>query len=282
MCYTTDMAKPSKKQTITVKPFNPFSVTIEGLTLLFSRAQSVALFLIAVIIIGFIFNVSTPSPEFTKDSTGKATEEFVRNAFAAPIEVQLTWAGMAVILAAFILAVTTMLHGIASYTALQLSKGYEAKLGEAFNAVLENFGRYFIMYFIMNIKIVLWTLLFIVPGIIAYYRYSFAGMLFFDEDKKLRGNAAVTASSKLAKKGLLTLFASQFLFNLITFFYADRLITLSSQAVLYREYTALENAKAKKPNAHTLSWLALALPFLAFLGLILFSALIFTFVGLSH
>lgn len=276
------MVKHSKKQTITVRPFNPFSVTIEGLTLLFSRAQSVTLFLIAVIIVGFVFNMTKPSPEFTNDPTGKATEEFIRNALQSPPEVQLTWLGMGIILALFTLAITTMLHGIASYAALQLSKGYDVKLGEAFNAVLENFGRYFILFFIMNLKIFLWTLLFIVPGIIAYYRYSFAGIMFFDEDKKLRGNAALVGSSKLAKKGLLTLFASQFLFNVITFFYADRLITLGSQAVLYREYTALENAKADKPKPHVISKLALALPFIVIIGMITFSALIFTITGLSR
>lgn len=276
------MAKHSKKQTLTVTSFNPFSVTIEGLTLLFSRAQSIALFLIAVIIVGFIFNMTTPAPEFTKDSTGKATEEFIKNAFQAPPEVQLTWVGMGLVLALFYMAVTTMLHGISSYAALQLSKNNEVKLSEAFNAVLENFGRYFVMYFLMNLKIFLWSLLFIIPGIIAYYRYSFAGILFFDPDKKLRGNEALAGSSRLAKKGLLTIFASQFLFDVITFFYANRLITLSSQSVLYREYAALEAANAKKPSAHIIAKIALALPFVALVGIFVFSAAIYTLTGLSR
>lgn len=274
------MAKRSKKSDITVRPFNPFSVTIEGLTLLFQKAQSVALFFVALAVGGIVFGMINPSPEFTKDPSGRATEEFIRSALQAPVSVQLTWIGMALVVALFILVVTTMLHGMASYTALQLSKGYEAKLGEAFNAVLENFGRYFILIFWMNIKIFLWTMLFIIPGIIAYYRYSFAGMLFFD-DKKLRGDAALQESSRLAKKGLLTLFASQFLFNLVTFFYADRLITLGSQAVLYREYTALDSSNARKPSAHILSKLAVLLPFALIIGLFVMSILFAALLGLG-
>lgn len=274
------MVKRSKKSNITVRPFNPLSVTIEGLTLLFQKAQPVALFFVALAVGGIVFGMVNPSPEFTKDPSGRATEEFVRSALQAPAAVQLTWIGMGLVVALFVLVVTTMLHGIASYTALQLSKGYEAKLGEAFNAVLENFGRYFLLVFWMNIKIFLWTMLFIVPGIIAYYRYSFAGLLFFD-DKKLRGDAALQESSRLAKKGLLTLFASQFLFNLITFFYADRLITLSSQAVLYREYTALETSNVRKPGAHILSKLAVLLPFLLIIGFVFMSVLFFALIGLG-
>lgn len=275
ICYTTNMSKSGKKSTqpTPMSPFNPFSVTLEGLVLLFSRAQPVGMFLVAVAAVYAAYDLFGPSPAFTKDSTGQATEQFIRQALETPLETKLMWLGIAIILSLFVLAITTMLHGIASYTALQISKGRDAKLSEAFNAVLEKFGRYFIVIFLMNIKIVLWGLLFIIPGIIAYYRYSFAGMLFFDEEKNLRGDQALQASSKLAKKGLLTVFASHFLFSIITFFYADRLIGLASQAILYREYTTLEKSKTAKPAAHPLAWLALAMPITIFFALIVVSVL---------
>lgn len=255
-------------------PLNPFAVTVAGLTQLFTRAQPVGLFFVAVASASAVYGLFGPSPDFAKDPSGKATEAMIRHALEAPLNVQLTWLLIMIIIALFVMVVTTMLHGIASYTALQISKDRDARLGEAFNAVLENFGRYFVLVFLMYIKIALWSLLFVVPGIIASYRYSFAGMLFFDEKRQLRSDQALQASSRLAKNGLLTIFASQFVFNVVTFFYAERLFGLASQAALYREYTTLDQSNSAKPPAHPLAWVALAVPIVLFVGLVVFGAFV--------
>jgi hypothetical protein len=259
----------SKQKNISkLKPLNPFSITIEGLTLLFSRAQSVAIMLVIVSVVAAVFGYVTPSPV---PNEGKTAAD--GNAFFANLVSTLTPGtiiiGVSVlfIICLFILVASTMLHGIQSYTIAQLAHGKTVTLKEAFNAVLEQFGRYFILIVWMNVRIGLWALLFIVPGIIAYYRYSFAGPLFFD--KKLRGDAALRESSRLTERGLLTIYASQLLFNIITFFYGNNLIVPSSLSVLYREYTALDTSSTPKPKPHAMSWVALLLPFLMFTVLIL-------------
>lgn len=275
--YTYDMEKHSQKTALAPEQINPLTVILTGLGNLFSMAQPVALLLLAIAIVSFIFGVFNPSPT-ASDPTGRQTEAAVANVITNP---SLLFAALMIIIivCTFSLVVGTMLHGIQSYTALHLSKGRQVGLREAFNATLNQFGHYLILFVWMNIKIALWTLLFIVPGIIAFYRYSFAGIVFFD--KKLKGEEAIKESSRLAKGGLLTIFASQFLFNLLTFFYGDRLMTTASLSVLYQKYVAFDKEKTAKPSAHPLSWVIFALPFVLFLMALAWIVSVFVIIGLA-
>jgi uncharacterized membrane protein len=262
--------RPTPKLPNASKPLNPFSITTHGVMLLFSRTQGVAMLFVVLCALSVAFNFVTPTPSNARDSS---SSDAVKHILSLPPSSLIVGGLVIFVIALFILVVSTMLHGISSYTVVRLAKGNKASLPEAFNAVLGRFGRYFLLYLWMNVKIALWSLLFIVPGIIAFYRYSFAGPLFFDDEKHLEGEAALKESTRLTHGGLLTLFASQFLFNLVTLFYIDKLITPASLAVLYGEYTALDARNVSKPKAHILSWLALLLPFALLLALFILSFL---------
>lgn len=245
---------------------NPFMLAIHGLNLIFDKAKSVAILFLVLSIVGFISGVI---PQPADDSLSKP---FNPSEFALPNLLPSQWAMIALV--ALILITTfifigAMLSGISSYTSARLARGHTTTLSEAFHAVLEKFFSYIWLQIIITVKLLLWTLLLIVPGIIMSVRYSLANVAFFDKD--LRGNAAIKESLKLTKGAWLTTFASQTLFNMITLGVISELVNSGAKAILYRQFTT----SAKKPAAHFLSWLTLALPFLF---LILLFVLVFMFV----
>lgn len=270
------MATSKKQSKDTPTPqYNPFYIALNGITSLFSNALSVGIVVLLISAIG-----SFTATIGRGDTADSKEVERAFNEFTSLEPSQLAVIGVLIlVIVAFGLVVGTMLHGIQSYTAMKLAKGQKTTIGEAFNTVLGQFGGYFILYIWMNLKIALWTLLLIVPGIIAYYRYSFAGVLFFDKD--LKHEHAIKESNRLTKGGLMTLFASHALFNIITLGYIDRIISLASISELYREYTSLDAAGKPKPGIHWLSWLTLALPFILLLMLISFTILLAVVIGLT-
>lgn len=269
---------PSKKTTNTpIAPFNPFFTALNGITALFSGALSVGIVILVVnaVINMTSFNTSTDAQENPASPFQDAYNQFTSLDPAALFGI----GAIVLVIIAFSIVVGSMVHGIQSYTALKIAKHEKTTIGEAFSAVLSQFGNYILLYLWMNLKIFLWTLLLIVPGIIAYYRYSFAGIVFFD--KGLRLDKAIQESNRLTKGGVTTLFSSHMLFNIITLGYIDLVIWIASTSQLYREYTELDAAKRDKPSIHWLSWVTIALPFVFLLLAILFFVAIAIVVGLT-
>lgn len=62
---------------------------------------------------------------------------------------------------------------------MNLVRGQNPSIGNCFEG-FERFGRAFLLGLFMILFIVLWTMLFIIPGIVAAYRYSLAPMLLRD------------------------------------------------------------------------------------------------------
>lgn len=271
------MARTAKKSTTTESPenpYNPFFITLNGITSLFANALSVGIVILLISAVGTMTSSIMRSDSSNGSDTAKQLYDEITT---MTVNEWLVVGAIVLIITLFGMVVSTMLHGIQSYTAMRLSKGEKTTISEAFNAVLSQFGNYFVLYLWMNIKIALWTLLFIVPGVIAYYRYSFAGIVFFD--KGLRHEHAIKESRRLSKGGLMTLFASDALFNMITLGYINTVITLASRSELYRNYSHLDAAKQQKPSIHWLSWVTLALPFVFILGLTFFILMIAVGLG---
>ncbi|MBQ1870764.1 MAG: DUF975 family protein [Lachnospiraceae bacterium] len=80
------------------------------------------------------------------------------------------------------------------------------EFGDLFSAFDNNFTSTLFMYLLMNLFIFLWSLLFIIPGIIASYAYSMAPMILAD-NPEMGGYEALQASKELmrGKKGQLFL-----------------------------------------------------------------------------
>ena len=174
-----------------------------------------------------------------------------------------------------------LIRGIADYTAAKLAKDEGTTLGEAFREVFQHIASYVWLSILVFVKVLLWTLLFIIPGIYMAIRYSLAGTAFFKEG--LRGNAAIKRSLALTKGAWLTTFASHTLWNIMTFGLMDAILAPGTNAMLYRQYAPLTDEGKPKPPTHVLSWLTLLLPIvLTIFFVMLIAAIVFAVANFSE
>lgn len=267
---------------------NPFFVAVNGLEILFKKAQAIGIALI--VILGLSTLASLPSafvppaePETpqTSEQIAKENESFERGIASISPAVWIVIGFVALGILLLLIVFGIVVQGVIDFTAAQLANGREVGLSDAFRGLFSNFWGYVWVMIIAGVKTFLWTLLLVVPGFIMYYRYSLAGVVFFD--KKLKGNASVKESARLTKNGWFTTFASQSLFNLITLGMIELLLVPGTNAVLYRQFRTLDAAGQPKPAAHVLSWLTLFIPlFLVVSVLIAVFALVVAFAPAAH
>jgi hypothetical protein len=266
---------------------NPFYIATDGLTLLFKMAQSVAIFFVVISALS-LFSGFAPGPmpyedspsqqPFTVQENEAPQDAVARGLGQIPAE---AWAIIAIIGTVILLGVIfigVVIAGINDYAAAHLAKGKQVTLSEAFKGVMSRFFGYLWLQILVFLKLLGWTLLLIVPGIIMATRYTLSGTVFFGEN--LGANAATKRSAHLTKGAWFTTFGAYGLFNMITLGLIQPLLQPGTSAVLFRQYSAYDKAKLQKPNAHLLSWLAFFLPIvLVFLLVVLVVVLISTFAN---
>lgn len=241
---------------------NPFTISVNGLTVLFNSARGIFFLFLGLSVAQFYSSPGSSEDEVKEqvNSIGHVISGWSASEWALA-------AGTAAIIMLAVAMIAALFGGVTSYTSAQLAKGKNVSIGEAFRVAFERLWSYLWLQILITVKLLLWTLLFIIPGIIMSVRYSLAGVAFFDEDKHLRGNAAIKESIKLTKNAWITTYAAFTLFNMITLGIISSLVTIGVAATLYRQYRAVGD---KKPKAHPLSWIALALPFILFVVLFAF------------
>lgn len=247
---------------------NPFIVAVNGLNLLFLDAQGVAILLIILSLIGYV-------PSFNKSSS---IDTFVTPTLDRLVAALPLLLGIGLVAAMTWLVVTTTLNGICGYAAAQVARGNKTTLKQAARATFDNFGSLLWLQFLVSIKLLGWSLLFIVPGVIMSVRYTFATTVFFD--KQLRGNAAIERSIALTKKSWITTFASQIVFNAVTFGILSPLVQTATTTRLYRQYVATPTEN--RPAPHSLSIAAFVLAMFAgliFLGVVVLIVITFATHG---
>jgi hypothetical protein len=247
---------------------NPFFVATDGLGLLFRKARSVAIFLSVLSFIGLAAQIPQTASD-VNPTTNASNHPDLDYYKAQYMDFKRTvnsldsqeWIAIGIGVAIIILLVImvgTVLTGINDYTAARLAKGKATTLGEALQAVFANFFGYLWLRILIGIKVFLWSLLLIIPGIIMSVRYSLSGQAFFD--KKLGAQSATKYSADITKGAWLTTFASQSLFGMITLGIIQPLLQPATAAVLYGQLDDYKKKELEKPSAHVLSWLTLIIP----------------------
>lgn len=247
---------------------NPLIVTIEGLKLVFNKAQQVAIFVVILIgvvsLLGFIGQIG----ESIVDVASKNAPQTTREQQAAQLTATLQSGEVSVII--MMIAIGVFLYigfmlvvfyvmAIMDYTAAQVAAGKSVTLREAASKAWQKFGGYLWVMILSGLKVFAWSLLFIIPGIYKSVRYSLAGISYFSNSDNLRGDKAIQHSNRLTNGAWLTTFSSLSFFNMLTGGLIEPLLTMSSKTVLFRQYSAV--ADGSKPKAHILSWIGFLLPF---------------------
>lgn len=259
---------------------NPFYIAYNGVTLLFKSAQSIGIFAAVLAGIGLLgnglSNIASVFTPYEEEPTDAATGEampfvFDETTFAIIASIGL----VAVIIGLIFTLISLFLYGILEYTAAKLANDETVQLEHAFSGVWKQFPGYIWVYIIVFTKIFLWTLLFIIPGIIMSIRYSLAGVAYFAENQ--RGNAAIKRSLALTKGAWFTTFAGYGLGNMITLGLATSIVNPAASTILFRQLRAVTDRGETKPPTHWLSWLTFFVPIvlaLLFIVLIVFFAVL--------
>lgn len=222
---------------------NPFFIAAEGIKLFFTKAQSIAILLIILSVLSVVSN-------FAGDTNPQEPAPSEFQAFPAlSVETILFIIGFSVVAIAAILAIGTLINGVTAYGSARVSQSKEATLKQGLKATFDQFWSFLWLQVLTVLKVLAWSLLFIIPGIVMAIRYSLANIAFFD--KGLKGNAAIKESLALTKGSWITTFSAQALFNLITFSTISGLVTAGSTAILYRQFNT--TPLADRPKTHGLS-----------------------------
>lgn len=255
---------------------NPFFVATKGFELLFNNAKTVGIFF--AILAGLSTLGSIPSlfmqPNNQSANNTPTQPESIPH---IPVEVIVIAVVIGLIVLAIFAFIGVILKGVGDYSSARIAKGETTGLNEALRAVFDNFWGYTWVIFLTGLKTFLWSLLFIIPGIIMHFRYSLAGVAYFD--KKLKGNASIKESLALTKNAWFTTFGSNMLLDMITLGAVTALLMPGTNAILYRQFSLVPKGE-KKPKPHFLSILSLILPIVLF-GLIFALSTILLYTALN-
>jgi len=254
---------------------NPFTIATDGISLLFNRAKPIAI--VALVLVGLGLIGGAPSGftgEYNDSMSISHPDAMAYKLHSVPVEVWIIVGIIALVIMLGFIVIGTFIAGIFDYTAARLADNKSVTLGEALKAVAARFFSYLWLQIVVAIKILLWSLLLIVPGIIMATRYSLSGPSFFRH--QLGANAATKHSAAITKGAWLTTFGSFGLFNIITFGLIQAILQPGTSGLLQRQFDAYYSAKLTKPPAHALSWLTLGLV----IGLFLLAIVVIVLIGL--
>lgn len=254
-----------KEDTAKIYDSNPFTLTFNALGRFFNTNVNWAIVVIALAVISFVGqaisdlvrfisegSLSDAPPDFSQFSSGPAPDPAVV---------------VAVVIVVFCLAVTAIvvtsiigafINGMFSYVALNSEAGKTIGFSEAFNATIKRFWRLLLSQLLANLKIFGWTLLFIIPGIVAGYRFQLLPYLIMSESENEKGIGDSHNKTKALVKGRLwELFGISFVAGIVPF--VGSLLGLSGKASFYKQLQATAHAPEKRPKIHWLNFIGLIL-----------------------
>lgn len=242
---------------------NPFALSFDKFGQFFEKNLGWAIALIILPIFGFFFQLlisiidaaTTPSAEA---HSGHAHPELQLGAVdpATIGIISLTVILVAVLLATIIVvsvAIQTFLSGLFSYVALENEAGRTARFSVAVDAVVARFWRLFLAQLLATAKIFGWTLLLIIPGIVAVFRYALLPYVIMDEPASKKG----VKDSHDRVKALVTgrkreVFGVATVATIIPII--GNLIQFIGNAALYRQLQVFHDKKLERPAVHWLNY----------------------------
>jgi hypothetical protein len=241
---------------------NPFTLTFSALSRFFNTNAGWAIALIILGVFGFIGNGLNSVGNLAKERNTSDVGNLWVNTHSVSPEVSTIVALVIVgsVLFFFILiialVVQTFFSGMFTYAALQSEAGKSVSFSEAFNATTKRFWRLLVSQFLANLKIFGWTLLFIVPGIIAGFRYQLLPYLIMSEPEDEKGiSSSHEKTKKLVKGRLWELFGISFVAAIIPI--VGTILGLTGKAAHYNQLTATAHAPEKRPDIHWLNYFGL-------------------------
>lgn len=256
---------------------NPFTLAFNSFGRMFDRNVGwgivflvISFFGAGTQFLGDLGSQSEPNSSTSYDALSKFNSLSPEQATATGVIVLVA----VVIIAALLLiglTVQIFITGMFVHVALESEKGRKVPFSEAFNATKKRFWRLLLSQLLAFVKICLWTLLLIIPGIIAALRYSLLTYVIMDEPDTNKGVVASHTRTKALVKGrlveVLGLFAAAYLIPFI-----GSLLQLTGSSAQYRQLAAsYHNGNPVRPPIHWANYvtpLIYVLLFVIFIGFI--------------
>lgn len=255
-----------QKQYIT----NPFTLAKEGIKELYANANGIFWATFALGIFSMYDTIRSYAATFlpADKETKEQEAEVARQMENFTLEHWIAFGLFILLLVSTLFALAVIMWGMGGYTSSKLAKNEKPTLGEAFSASLSSFWRLVSIALIMGLRIIGWSLLLIIPGLVMAYRYALSPTVAFAEPD-LKPGKVVTKSAKLTKGAWLDTFASLTLIPMLTLQLLGPATEVGAQARLYRQLTNLKKSGEQKPDTSFLSHFTLAIFILAILSTLL-------------
>lgn len=266
---------PKTKEAVTPEyDSNPFTLAFNAFSRFFKTNLGWAIAVLALAFLSFIGQLLNNllqlafTPESSSTSTSTSANDLSLGAGSSDTNVAaviMIVFGVLLIVALVIIvasAVSTFISGMLSYVAVQSEKGKKVSFSEAFEATTKRFWRLYFAGLLAGLKIFAWSLLLIIPGIIAAFRYKLLPYVIMN-DSETKGVKSSHDEAKMLVKGrLMEVFGVATVSSIIPF--VGSLIGLTGNAALYSQLKVYNDAKLEKPKIHWLNYLGFML-----LGLVL-------------
>ena len=244
---------------------NPLKLAFEASKRFFSTNKGWAILLL---ILGF-FSGASQFGRFEKPAPTTSSSASITQTDTTSLIAMIIFVGVFVLIFLSIMTVTAIfVQGILTHIALESEKGKKATLPEAFNATSKRFWRLLGAQLLAFAKITGWSLLFIIPGIIAALRYTLLAYIIMDEPAEQKGiKAAHDRAKAIVKSRLLEVLGISIVGGLPV---VGGLFDLTGKAALYRQLAVYHDKNIQKPKMHWLNIVAPILALLAALVMVLF------------
>lgn len=267
---------------------NPFTLAFNAFIKFFNTNVGWAIAVLVMGIFGFIgqmiSNVAQVAMTPESTTTTSSSSDVITSSGAASdtnvAAIAMIVVGVVIILLfviAIASAVSTYISGMLSYVALQSEKGKSVGFSEAWEATSKRFWRLYLASLLAGLKIFGWTLLFIIPGIIASLRYKLLPYVIMADSQTSGVGSSHESTKQIVKGRLMEVFGVATVASIVPF--VGSLVGLTGNAALFSQLKTYDDANLEKPKVHWLNYLGLILIgilvlFLMMIGLIIFAAAI--------
>lgn len=225
---------------------NPFVLAHQASVRLWAKNRGWAILLI---VLGILNSISSTDNSGLQNSGSAHTSQASQDISVALVVFTASFVLLFVIVA---LVFVTYVAGILSHVTLESEKGKKVTFSEAYRATKDRFWRLFGALLLAAVKIFGWTLLFIVPGIIAAVRYSLLSYVIIDEKAEETSVKAAHDRVKLITKGRLWEVFGMSCTGIIPFI--GTLYSTAGSAGLYKQLKEYTEQDLEKPKIHWLNY----------------------------
>ncbi len=249
---------------------NPIALALGGVKQLYAQARGIFWLFLVISVLSALSNLDGSG------SNESSTTDFSEFAGFGADEYTVVGIFIALMVVVFIV-VSLILWGMVGFTAAQLTENKKTSIKEAFNTSRKNLGRLFTTGLIMLLRLLGWTLLFIIPGFIMAVRYSLTSVTLFKEPD-LKPGQVVSRSAQLTKGAWMHTFATRALLSLLTLTLLDMVIDSAAQAKLYPQLKSSKDGGETTFKTHLLSKVFILVPLTLMIVSLIFSIGVISYI----